>query len=249
MTPSTPSSRGGSARSFAEILGNRPAAKARRTGQPVRRNSYHVGEREHRHWRPVPRREHYARLAAAEAYNREHKKTGAPNGPLGHVGLEVLKFLYRLACRKTGRLEPSIDYMMRGLRRSRAAIVRALAALREHGFLDWIRRTVPIEAEGPGPRVRQTSNAYWFGLPAKALALVHKIIGRGPTPDDDDHRRQSDRDEAERMLSTIPLDELARMRVENPQLAEALARLGRSVERASASSPGGLNPGMEGSKG
>ncbi|HRM75333.1 MAG TPA: helix-turn-helix domain-containing protein, partial [Paracoccus sp. (in: a-proteobacteria)] len=51
---------------------------------------------------------------------------------------------------RTGRLEPAIETLMRMLRRSRDAIVRALKALRSHGFLDWLRRYVPTGNEGRG---------------------------------------------------------------------------------------------------
>src|SRR3546814_19650743 len=61
--------------------------------------------------------------------------------------IELLRELYRIVDYKTGRLDPSIGYLMRQLRRSRAAIVHALARLKEHGFLEWIRRTEPRSAE------------------------------------------------------------------------------------------------------
>lgn len=50
--------------------------------------------------------------------------------------------------RKTGQLDPSIETLMRKLKRSRDSIVRALNALRAHGFLDWLRRYVPTGSEG-----------------------------------------------------------------------------------------------------
>ena len=49
---------------------------------------------------------------------------------------------------------------MRALRRSRDVVVKALARLRQHGFLNWIRRIEPTGIEdGSGPRVRQIPNA------------------------------------------------------------------------------------------
>src|SRR3546814_16618597 len=79
--------------------------------------------------------------------------------------IELLRELYRIVDYKTGRLDPSIGYLMRQLRRSRAAIVHALARLKEHGFLEWIRRTEPTGNVGFGPQVRQITNAYRFCLP------------------------------------------------------------------------------------
>ena len=74
----------------------------RRTGQPVRRSSYFPRDpRALALWRPLgnnrdARRLIAARLQAAEFYDRRHKAKGMKNGPLGHVGLEVLRELYRI---------------------------------------------------------------------------------------------------------------------------------------------------------
>src|SRR3546814_224403 len=127
--------------------------KARRTFQPVRRNSYNVGEREGRFWRPVNPRNKWAHIRAAESYDRERKQPGKRNGPLGHIAIELLRELYRIVDYKTGRLDPSIGYLMRQLRRSRAATVHALARLKEHGFLEWIRLHEPTGTVGFGDRM------------------------------------------------------------------------------------------------
>jgi hypothetical protein len=230
-----------SARSIGAALAGREE-KARRTFQPVRRNSYHAGEREGRHWRAIPKEEIGPRLRAAEVYNREHKEAGRPNGPLGHVGLEVLREMYRLVDFKTGRLEPSIDYLMRRLKRSRDAIVRAMKALDVHGFLRWIRRTEPVDNPGAGPQVRQITNAYWFGLPAKAAALVRMILGRGaPKPDDQAQREADDAAAVEAMLAQAGPEGAARFIAGDSELGDALAGLGRSLG-SSASPPDGQNP-------
>ena len=99
-------------------------------------------------------------VLAARRFELVTRQPGARSGALGFVALEVLDFLANLVDWKTGRLDPSLDYIMGRLKRSRDAIVRALSALRAHGFLDWIRRYVPTGNEGRGPQVRQTSNAY-----------------------------------------------------------------------------------------
>lgn len=114
----------------------------------MRRNSYRAGEQEGRFWRPVNPRDKWAHIRAAEAYDRQRKQPGKRNGPLGHIALELLRELYRIVDYRTGRLDPSIDYLMRQLRRSRAAIVHALARLKDHGFIEWIRRTEPTGNEG-----------------------------------------------------------------------------------------------------
>lgn len=232
--------RGGEARSIGDIAaGIRP--KARRTGQPVRRNSYHAGEREKRHWRPISPREIGPRIAAAAFYDKENRQPGKRNGPLGHIGVEVLRELYRLVCYRTGRLEPSIDYLMSRLKRSRAAVVRALAALKQHGFLDWIRRTEPT-GNSQGPQVRQITNAYWFSLPKAAMNHIKRLIGKAPPPDDDAQRRRCAEDDTRQMIETLPMSDQMAMTIDDPNLASSLARLGERVFDLNASSPKSQNP-------
>ena len=95
-----------------------------------------------------------------------------------------MEFFVNLVDFRTGRLEPSIDTIMGKVRRSRDAVVRALKALRAHGFLDWLRRYEPTGNEGRGPQVQQASNAYRLSLPEKALRLLGRF-GKAPPPPDD----------------------------------------------------------------
>jgi hypothetical protein len=127
-----------------------------------------------------------------------------------------------------------------------------MARLKEHGFLDWIRRTEPTDNVGAGPQVRQITNAYGFDLKqlaakAKAsAAFVKKAIGFGiPVPDDELARQRQDQDDVDGMLGQLNCEEAARAigpEDMDPELEEQLARLGRAMDR-SASSPGGQNPG------
>jgi hypothetical protein len=198
--------------SFGELVGGlRTVNTGGRTFQPVRRNSYYANDRRSvALWRPIApnsreaRRIVGARMKAAEFYDRRHKEAGKKNGPLGHVGLEVLRELYRLVDFKTGRLEPAIATICEAIKRSKQAVVDALKRLKEHGFLDWVRRAEPIDdAEGAGPRIRQISNAYGFSLPKFAAAWVAKKLGNGPTPDCELARREAAATELEAMLETL----------------------------------------------
>ena len=170
-------------------------------------------------------------IVAAKGSSRRQRQRGRRDGPLGHVGLEVLRALYRIVCHRSGRLEPSIDYLMGKLRRSRDAIVRALKALKDHGFLDWIRRTEPIpEAEGAGPRIRQISNAYRLCIPAFARVIVERIIGPAPVPADVVQHFEQRRAEQAMMVAQLPLREAVAFSVSNEALAAALARLADALE-------------------
>lgn len=238
------------ARAIGDVLNGTPGPKVRRTFQPVRRDSRHAGEREHRMWQPQgatkaeARRIHGAVMKAAEFYDRHNKPPGRWNGPLGAIGLEVLRELQRIVDFKTGRLEPAIATICERIRRSRAAVVRALARLKAHGFLDWVRRTEPVDNAGAGPQVRQITNAYGLDisrLPRSAAAWVRKILGKGPPPDCEVARREQDRTATDAMLDTVRLEEAARFHAGDGALGDALAGLGRSLE-SSASSPKGQNP-------
>jgi hypothetical protein len=217
------------ARSLHEIIGKTSLYDVSRNR--VRRDSFLKGSCEARFWRPVSKRQMGPAMVAAEGYDRQHKQPGKRNGPLGHVGLEVLRALYRIVCHRSGRLEPSIDYLMGKLRRSRDAIVRALKALKDHGFLDWIRRTEPIpEAEGAGPRIRQVSNAYRLCIPAFARVIVERIIGPAPVPADVVQHFEQRRAEQAVMVAQLPLREAVAFSVSNEALAAALARLADALE-------------------
>lgn len=240
------------ARSIGELVAGATRQKATRTFQPVRRNSFNAGERERRIWAPIgsdnrsARRLIAARMKAAEYYDRRNKEDGKRNGPLGHIGLEVLRELYRIVDFKSGRLEPAIATLCQKVKRSRAAVVRALARLKAHGFVDWIRRTEPTDNDGAGPQVRQITNAYCFRVPAAAAAWIKRILGNGPAPDCEVARREADAAEVEAMLDTADTDEqVAFLAGNDGQLSEILKSLGSSLNFKSASSLKGQNPASE----
>ncbi|RST30178.1 replication protein A [Sphingomonas ginkgonis] len=186
-------------------------------------------------------------LQAAEFYDRKHKQAGRWNGPIGAIGIEVLKVLLnRFADWKTGRLDPAIDTICDKLRRSRAAVVRALARLKAHGFLDWVRRTEPTDNAGAaGPQVRQITNAYGFDisrLPKAAAAWMRKVLGNAPPPDCEAARREAHLAETEAMLAGVSAEQQARFIAGDDALGDALAAMGRALD-TSASSRKGQNPG------
>lgn len=119
-------------------------------------------------------------MLAAERYDRRGRGKGRRNGPLGHIALELLRALIRRVDHRTGRLDPALTTLMRDIGRSRGAIVAAMKALRTHGFLHWLRRYEPIAGDGPGPRIRQASNAYRLTLPGQARHLLGRLIPPPP---------------------------------------------------------------------
>jgi hypothetical protein len=212
--------------SIGEIANKGP----RRTHEPVRKHSNPAGRCEGVFWRRTSRQEARQIVLAARRYEVTGKAAGSRNGPLGGVALEVLDYLANRIDYRTGRLEPSLDTMMRVLRRSRDAIVRALKALRAHGFVDWLRRYVPTGNES-GPQVQQTSNAYRLSLPARALRLLGRFGQPAPLPDDYSHRQEIEAAEIEAHKATLASDELALFVVGDNPLGQALAALGRSIKK------------------
>lgn len=209
-------------------MGRRPG---RETGQRVHRYTKTAAGREGRFWQPFNRKDVARFLQAAEKYDRlkrlahRRERNGRENGAIGHVGMEVLRELLRLIDYKTGRLDPAIATLAQRIGRSIAAVAAALKRLKEHGFLDWLRRYVPTGNAGlRGPQVKQTSNAYRLMLPAEILRGM-----MAPSPQDDSQRRELAAEEGRAMIAALPLDEQPAEMVDDPELARLLARLGRSI--------------------
>lgn len=201
-----------------------------RTGEPIRRHSYTKGRCEGTFWRRTDRQEVRRIVLSAHRYELVTRQPGARKGALGFVALEVLEYLANLVDFRTGRLDPSLDYLMGKLKRSKDAIVTALQALRAHGFLDWLRRYVPTGNEGRGPRVQQTSNAYRMALPARALRLLGRYARPAPAPDDFVHAQEARAAELEGYKAAMTNAEKARFLVEDDGLAGTLARLGAAMD-------------------
>ncbi len=165
-------------------------ATAQRRRARVRANSHEAGKCEAALWKPMRRQELRQIVVAAQRYDVAKKRPGARNGPLGEVALRILGLMGNIIHKKTGQLDPSIEYLMRMLGRARDTIVRALAALRTHGFIHWLRRFTPTGNAGErGPQVRQTSNAYRLTLPEHARAYLGKYGETPPLPEDVIDRR------------------------------------------------------------
>lgn len=240
-------------RSLGEILGGLPAAKARRTGQPVWRNSYYVGTIEDRIWRPFmggkkrgARRRIGAILKAARALElrtrreRQAQTPGTRNGVLGEVGLAILEVMYqRYLDYKTGRLDPAITTIAAAIGYSYDAVCRGLRRLRQAGFLHWIRRSEPIaEAEGcAGPQVKQASNAYALLLPAPLERAVAQLMGKAPPPDDADWRREQEAKDWEATIAAMSAAEFHAATWSGDELAgETLARIAALLDQKRESS-------------
>lgn len=203
-------------------------AGKRRTHAPVHRNSRPAGKCEAMIWRKTKRQDVKEIVLAAKRYEIAMKQPGKRTGPLGAVALEVLELLSNLVDYNTGRLEPSLDTMMRHLRRSRDAIVRGLQALKDHGFVNWLRRFVSTDNEGnKGPQVRQTSNAYTLLLPAKGRAALGRYGKAPPLPEDQEQATAERETEVKTYRASMTMEEIVYADVDPGNLQESLARAAR----------------------
>jgi len=215
---------------LANIIDDTDLRKVRRERAQVRRHSRLAG-REGTFWRGTKRKDVRQIVFAARRFELKSRQFGKRSGALGTVAIEILDYLANLVDYRTGRLDPSLDTLMERLKRSRDAIVRALKALRTHGFLDWLRRYVPTGNEGRGVQVRQTSNAYRLMMPKKAKRLMGRYGRSAPTPDDFPHAQEQQAAIIEEYRDSLSMAELPLFDIEDKGLAEALSRLGSLMEK------------------
>jgi hypothetical protein len=206
-------------------------ATAERERIPVHRHSRAAGRCEGVFWRRTSRQDMQKILLATKRYELAERRPGSRSGPLGAVAIELVELFANMVDFRTGRLEPSIETLMRRLKRSKDAIVRALKALRTHGFLDWLRRYVPTGNEGAGPQVQQTSNAYRLSLPARALRLLGRLGMAPPPPDDHSHAQEARAAEIKAHQDSLPPDELPLFMMGDTPLARSFARLGMLMKQ------------------
>ena len=198
---------------------------------PIRRHSRPLGRCEGTFWRPFDPKDTGRFLTAAERYERAGRKKGERSGPLGAVALEVLRELIRMVDYRTGRLEPALTTIMRRVKRSKDAVVRALANLKKHGFLDWMRRWEPTGDTQGGPPVKQATNAYRLFLPPAAVALLGRLASPAPLSEDIEHAEAAKKAAVVAMVDGLPLDEQPAAAGATGPLAAALSRLGRGLMR------------------
>lgn len=197
----------------------------------VRKESWEKGRCEGTFWKKTDRKQVRSILLAAKRFELIKRKPGKRSGPLGAIAIEILELFANLVHFKTGRLEPSIETIMRYLKRSKDAVTRALKALKTYGFLDWIRRYKSCTHEGRGPQIKQVSNAYRLSLPPVAEQLLNTFLGTCPLPDDIQQRIIERSEYIEAHRSELELADKAIFDVGDNALGRALARLAASIKQ------------------
>ena len=249
------------ARAFGDILKGHSLTKSRRTGEPVWRNSYYVGQIEDRVWRPIAggRKRDAARWLGAlrQAARKLEQKTraerqetepGARNGALGQVGIAVLEYLYEVVDYTTGQLDPAVRTIADAIGHSYSAVHDALKRLRQHGFLEWMRRSKPKDNPDPGgPQVEQASNAYALLVPPSMRAWMNRLLGTSPVPECEKARRERERAEFEAMLNSLDLREwLKAIWHGDGRMGGILSDIASKIsasDRGTANPPGPMKPG------
>lgn len=98
------------------------------------------------------------------AYSAERRKAGQSN-PISRNALAVLDGVFAFMDARTGRCDPSLIELAHRCKLSLRTIVRALAVLRDHNILNWVRRVEPAgDSLGAGARWKQTSSAFFICL-------------------------------------------------------------------------------------
>lgn len=216
-----------------------------RSGAPVWRNSYTVGQVEDRVWKPInggnirdaarwlgALMKAARRLELVTRAKRRETEPGCRNGDLGDVALAVLAFLYETVDYATGRLEPAIRTIADAVGHSYSAVHRALVRLRAEGFIAWMRRSKPKEDPAPGdPAVEQASNAYALLCPDGMKEWVARLLAKRKAPECDADRRKREKADFEAMLDSMTAEERHRATwLGGALLGDTLQALARQVD-------------------
>ena len=148
---------------------------------------------------------------------------------LTSASVRVFEEILTLSRLNNGKVFPSYDYLAEATSLGRATVARALRILERIGFLVRQRRFKRIEADGPGPRYEQTSNAYRPLLPKSLMDYLPRWMRPAPLPDDELQRETDRLEEIEYMRSKLTCRELAESVVDGP-LGKILARLGAAID-------------------
>ncbi|MBW8910814.1 MAG: helix-turn-helix domain-containing protein [Sphingomonas sp.] len=214
-----------------------------RTQQPVLRGSLEAGTFEDSFFRIPGKGEADRLLKAVKAYAAEGKRIARAARAEGRAltqveraattltlaAVEVMERLlvYWRTCK--GSVYPSYDRLADDTGLGRATVARALKQLIVAGFLVCQRRFVRIDDQGPGPRRKQTSNAYCPVFAQKLISALPRWMRPTPLPDDEVQREADRVVSTAEMLSSLTAREYAKT-VVGGDLGSILARLGDALD-------------------
>ena len=216
---------------------------ARRTRPSVRRDSIEAGTFEEAFFAKPAKGEcdrliRMARVAldTGRRVKREARGEGRDlTGPerllasLTAGAVRVYEELCTLARLNGGKVYPSYDRLAAATALGRATIARAIQILEDAGFLVRQRRFRRVEGQGPGPRWKQTSNAYRPVAPKRLLSLLPRWLRPAPVPVDTLQHIADQAEEQNRMKDQLSCRELAEFMTDGA-LGRVLARLGATLD-------------------
>lgn len=168
-----------------------------------------------------------ARQARAEGRRLDAVERAATTLTLAAVDVMERLLVYWRTCK--GAVYPSYDKLAHDTGLGRATVARALKQLIAAGFLVCQRRFVRVEDEGPGPRRKQTSNAYCPVFAQKLVSARPRWMRPAPIPDDCLQREADRVIETAEMLSSLSAKDYAKA-VVGGDLGVLLARLGAALD-------------------
>lgn len=136
-------------------------------------------------WEPTPNNANALRFfdTFAKTVTRYagHVRETGKQLPISMNARAVLDALLGFMDGKTGRCDPCLDTIAKRCHLSRRTVVRQLHILRDQQIINWVRRTMKTgNAPGEGPKLQQTSNAYFIDmlkLPIEIMRTLRQKLG------------------------------------------------------------------------
>ncbi|MDF0490944.1 helix-turn-helix domain-containing protein [Sphingomonas sp. H39-1-10] len=214
------------------------------TGARVLRDSVEAGTFEHVFFSPPAKGETDRLLRAARrlldagrqlrSEARQGDRTLTPTErlltTLTSASVRVFEEILTLSRLNRGRVFPSYEYLAEATSLGRATVARGLTILERVGLLVRQRRFKRIEADGPGPRYEQTSNAYRAILPDSVVKYLPRWMRPAPLPDDALQYATDHSADVSAMRAQLTCREHAEALV-GGSLGKVLAKLGAAIDR------------------
>ena len=230
------------------------------TGARVLRDSVEIGTFEHVFFSPPAKGETDRLLRAARRLLdagrqlRSEARQGARTltsterllTTLTSASVRVFEEILTLSRLNRGRVFPSYEYLAESTSLGRATVARGLTILERVGLLVRQRRFKRIEADGPGPRYEQTSNAYRALLPDSIVKYLPRWMRPAPLPDDALQHATEQSAELTGMRAQLTCRGHAEALV-GGALGKALAKLGAAIDRKERESQRDTQPLIESS--
>ena len=189
-------------------------------------------------FQPMPKKAAVKLFHRARDFDRQTRQKGKHGGALGHTALQVLHtLLFDFLNYASGQLDPSYAAIARKANVCQRTVATALAKLRDHGVLNWVRRCAESRREDGRFVLEQETNAYavlpptqWRGYrpPAEPPAPMPGTWGDHPALPSVMAQAVAERQHGATLRQVIGILDSD----PTDALAAALARLGQAMQAA-----------------